>query len=128
MDEAELESWLDRALEDGHWNFQSMLFDKLEADDEKNVQKEKWEEQQMLEYQAVGVTGDGNNYYYQGQLVNIFLDIRSNQSFYTLDMNPDGTVNIKIIRGEDGKITDVSYMDEAEVVELLGNMNDPDDF
>lgn len=128
MDEAELKSWLDRALGDGNRNFQSMLFDKLEMDDEKAVQKEKWEEQQMLEYQAVGVTCDGKNYYYQGQLVNIFLDIRSNQSFYTLNINPNGTVNIKIIRGEDWKIRSVSYMDETEVVELLGDMNDSDDF
>lgn len=128
MDEAELKSWLDRALEDGHRSFQSILFDKLDMDAEWDVQEEKWEEQQMLEYQAVGVTCNGKNYYYQGQLVNIFLDIRSNQSFYTLNINPDGTVNIKIIRGEDGKITGVFYMEEAEVVDLLGDMNDSDDF
>jgi len=121
MEETELEEWLDRALEDDRWNFQSMLFDKLDMDEEKDVQEEKWEEQQMAEYEAVGVTNDGKNYYYQGQLANIFLDIRSNQSFYTLDINPAGEVNIKIIRGEDGKITGVSYMDEAEVVELLGS-------
>lgn len=127
MGEAELEAWLDKALEDGHRSFQSILYDKLETDAEWDVQEEKWEEQQRLEYQAVGVTCNGKNYYYQGQLVNIFLDIRSNQSFYTLDMNPDGTVNIKIIRGEDGKITGVFYMDEAEVADLLGDMNDSDD-
>ena len=128
MDETELEFWLDRALEDGCWNFQSILYDKLEMDDEKDAQEKKWEEQQISEYQAVGVTIDGKNHYYQGQLVNIFLDIRPNKSFYTLDMNPAGTVNIKILRGEDGKITGVSYMDEVEVTELLGSMNDPDDF
>ena len=128
MNETELEFWLDRALEDGYWNFQSMLYDKLEMDDEKDAQEKKWEEQQISEYQAVGVTIDGKNHYYQGQLVNIFLDIRPNKSFYTLDMNPAGTVNIKILRGEDGKITGVSYMDEVEVTELLGSMNDPDDF
>ncbi|MDE6973641.1 MAG: hypothetical protein K2P38_11155, partial [Lachnospiraceae bacterium] len=79
------------------------------------------------EYQAVGVTMDGKEYYYQGQLVNIFLDIRPNKSFYTLDMNPKGTVNIKIVRDVENKITGVSYMTEAEVIELLGNMDDPDD-
>ena len=31
------------------------------------------------------------------------------ERIYTSNMNPDGTVNIKIIRGKDGKITGVSY-------------------
>ncbi|MDE6816614.1 MAG: hypothetical protein K2P71_11395, partial [Lachnospiraceae bacterium] len=75
-----------------------------------------------VEYEAVGVTMDGRNYYYQGQLVNIFLDIRADESFYTLDMNPAGTVNIKIIRDADDKITGVVYMTETEVTELLGDM------
>ena len=69
---------------------------------------------------------DGKDYYYQGQLVNIFLDIRPNKSFYTLNMNPKGTVNIKIVRDVENKITGVSYMTETEVIELLGNMDDPD--
>ncbi|MDE5950603.1 MAG: hypothetical protein K2H12_03360, partial [Acetatifactor sp.] len=117
MDESELERWLDRAQEDGKWNFQSMLFDKLGRSDE-------WDAAQMAEYQAVGVTIDGKDYYYRGQLVNIFLDIRANKSFYTLNMNPNGTVNIKIIRNADNEIAYVAYMTEAEVEELLGDMDD----
>ena len=126
MDEAELELWLDRALEDGNWAFQSILFDKLNRGEEFDELKEKWAEAQTAEYQAVGVTMDGKDYYYQGQLVNIFLDIRPNKSFYTLNMNPKGTVNIKIVRDVENKITGVSYMTETEVIELLGNMDDPD--
>ncbi|MDE6674734.1 MAG: hypothetical protein K2K19_07975, partial [Acetatifactor sp.] len=117
MDESELGRWLDLAQEDGKWNFQSMLFDKLGKSDE-------WDAAQMAEYQAVGVTIDGKNYYYRGQLVNIFLDIRANKSFYTLNMNPNGTVNIKIIRNSDNEIAYVAYMTEAEVEELLGDMDD----
>lgn len=117
MDESELGRWLDRAQEDGKWNFQSMLFDKLGRSDE-------WDAAQMEEYQAAGVTIDGKNYYYRGQLVNIFLDIRANKSFYTLNMNPNGTVNIKIIRNADNEIAYVAYMTEAEVEELLGDMDD----
>jgi len=124
MDRAELERWLDRALEDDRWNFQSMLFDKLDMDDEKDAQEKVWAEQQMAEYQAVGVTVDGKNYYYQGQLVNIFLDIRANNAFYALDMNPLGAVNIKIIRDANDKITGVTYMTETEVMELLSDMDD----
>ena len=129
MGEAELELWLNRALEDGNWAFQSMLFDKLnqaeEFDELEEKREKEWAEAQMAEYQAVGVTMDGKDYYYQGQLVNIFLDIRSNKSFHTLNMNPKGTVNIKIVRDVENKITGVSYMTEAEVMELLGDMDDP---
>ncbi len=132
MDETELEFWLDRALEDSNWAFQSMLFDKLGKEDEFNeleAKREKeWAETQRAEYEAAGVTMvDEKTYYYQGQLVNIFLDIRKEGSFYTLNMNPAGTVNIKITRGTDNNITGVAYMTEAEVVELLGDMDEPDD-
>ncbi len=103
-----------------------------EASDELEEKQEKeWAEAQTAEYAAAGVTMDGKDYYYQGQLVNIFLDIRADRSFYTLDLNPAGTVNIKIIRDADNKITDVAYMNEAEAGELLEDIGDdeenPDD-
>ena len=131
MDEAELELWLGRALEDGNWAFQSMLYNKLnrgeEFDELKEKQEKEWAEAQAAEYRAVGVTMNGKDYYYRGQLVNIFLDIRPNQSVYTLNMNPKGTVNIKIVRNINNKITGVAYMTEAEVTELLEDMDDDDD-
>ena len=131
MDEAELELWLDRALEDGNWAFQSMLYNKLnrgeEFDELKEKQEKEWAEAQAAEYRAAGVTMSGKDYYYRGQLVNIFLDIRPNQSVYTLNMNPKGTVNIKIVRDANNKITAVAYMSDAEVTELLGDMGDNDD-
>lgn len=74
----------------------------------------------------MGVTMAGKDYYYAGQLVNIFLDIRSNQSFYTLNINPKGTVNIRIIRDVDNKITGTACMTEAEVEKLLGDMGSED--
>lgn len=132
MDEDVLEEWLDKALEDGNIQFQSVLFNALDREDEFEEKQEKqekeWAEAQRAEYQAAGVTMDGKNCYYQGQLVNIFLDVRStNQSFYTLDMNPKGTVNIRIIRGEDEKITGVAYLTEAEITELFGDWDEPDE-
>ena len=130
MEEAELELWLDRTLEDENWAFQSILFNKLNRDDEfdelEETQKKEWEETQKTEYAAVGVTMDGKNYYYQGQLVHVFLDIRSNQSLYTLNINPKGTVNIKLLRNKNNKITDVIHMTEAEVRELLEDMEEDD--
>lgn len=72
------------------------------------------------EYGAVGITVDGKNRYYRGQLVNVFLDARANKSFYTLDMNPAGAVNIKVVRNADNEITGVAYMTEAEMKDLFG--------
>ena len=86
--------------------------------------KDEWEKQQTAEYQAAGVTMDGKSYYYQGQLVNIFLDIRANQSFYTLDTNPAGAVNVKIIRDKDDQISGVAYMSDEEAAELLADLRD----
>lgn len=132
MSEDGLEKWLDQALEDGNWAFQSVLSARLGRSDEfaelQDRQEKQWEEERAAEYQAVGVTVNGKDYYYQGQLVNIFLDIvRTDKSFYTLNMNPKGTVNIKIVRNEKNEITGAAYMTEAEVKELLGDMDDPDD-
>lgn len=125
MDEETLEGWLDRALTDQKLNFQSMLYDKMDMEEECDEVEKALEEEQLAQYRAVGVTKNGKNYYYKGQLVNIFLDIhRPNQSFYTLDMNPAGTVNVKIIRAEDGKITGAAYMTEAEIEELFGDMEE----
>ena len=63
--------------------------------DEKDAKEKEWTEQQMAEYQAVGITMDDKNYYYQGELIYVFLDIRASESFYTLNTNPSGTVNVK---------------------------------
>lgn len=131
ISEERLEEWLDRALEDENWAFSSMLFNVLDWDDESDkleeAKEKEWEEAQIAEYRAAGVTMNGKDYYYRGKLVNIFLDIRSNKSFYTLNMNPKGSVNIKIIRNENNKITDVVYMTEAEVTELLNDMYDDEE-
>lgn len=104
-------------------SFQSVLFDRLDME-EKGKQEEELEKRQIEEYRAIGVTKEGKNYYYQGQLVNIFLDMRPNYSFYTLQINPAGTVNIKILRGEDGQITGVAYLTEEEFRELFGDMGE----
>lgn len=122
-----LEEWLNKALEDKDWSSQSILFHALDRDDEFEEQEKIWEKAQLEAYEAVGVTMVGKNYYYQGQLVHIFLDIRSNKSFCTLDVNPAGTVDIKIIRNGDNEITGAAYMTEAEAAELFGYENDQEE-
>lgn len=98
-----------------------------EEDGNKDKQEEKWTKAQQEEYRKAGVTTKGKDYYYKGKLVNVFLDMRPNKSFYTLNMNPAGTVSIKIVRGKDGKITGVSYLTEAEILELFGDEDNEDD-
>jgi len=127
MDEDTLEDWLDRALDDKRTSFQAMLFGKLDMDDELDELEKELDARQLEEYRAHGVARDGKNYWYKGELVNIFLDIRKDSSFYTLDYNTEGTVNIKITRNADGEIETVSYMTEAEAEELLADMADDDE-
>lgn len=79
------------------------------------------------EYRAAGITKSGKNYYYKDQLVHIFLDIhKPDERFYTLNINPAGTVNVKILREEDGKIIGAAYMTDSEVTELFGDMDEGD--
>lgn len=115
----ELALWLERAKEDEKLSFEASLLDKLGRDEEKDELDREWEERQRAEYEAVGITADGKNYYYFGQLVNVFLDIRSDKkhytySYYMLDVNPKGTVNIQIRRDNNGKILGVSTLTQEE--------------
>lgn len=120
MSEETLRSWLDRVVRDQDIAFQSMLLQKLEMDGELEKLKTESDRKQVEAYQSVGVTASGGDYYYQGKLVSIFLDQRANGSFNTLDMNPKGTVNIRIVRDAEDKITGVAELTQAEITELFG--------
>ena len=124
MSEKTLEDWLDRAKTDKAAAFQSMLLQRLDEYGELEKLEAELDRKQDAEYKAVGVTIEGKNRYYQGKLVNIFLDRRPDSSFYTLDINPQGTVNIKIVRGADNQITGVAYLTQAEIEELFRDMDD----
>lgn len=121
MDAEEAEVWLNRAEEDGRTSYCSVLYKALGKNEELEAMEAELDRQLAEEYRAHGITVDGKNYYYQGQLVHIFMDKQPNKSFYRLDMNPLGTINIKLLRGEDGQIQGVDYMTEAEVTELFGD-------
>jgi len=128
MSEKTLEAWLNKALTDEQIAFQSVLFQLLNKDDELDTLKEafdkQYEEKRMKEYLEHGILNNGKTYYYESQLVNIFLDIRKDSSFYTLQINPQGTINIQVMRDENGEIESVRYMSNTEVETLLGDMND----
>lgn len=121
MDENTLDGWIDRASRDRKNAFLAMLLDETGRDEEKDALEEQWDAQQRAEYADFGVTWDGKDCYYNGQLVRIFLDARPNRSFFTLDTNPLGKVDIKIVRSADQQIQGVAYMTKEEVEELLGD-------
>lgn len=121
MKEDRLEFWLDRALEDGKINFQSVLFTALDRDEEMEALEEELDRRREEEYESVGITIDTidrKNYYYQGQLINIFYDRQPNGGVYILNMNPAGTVNMKTVRDADGRVIRVEHMTEEEVAEM----------
>ena len=70
-----LESWQDQAAEEGKFNFESVLLTALGRDWELEARQEEKNRQREEEYRNVGITMNGKLRYYQGQLVNIFLDM-----------------------------------------------------
>lgn len=124
MDRKALKSWLSKAEKDKQTAFQMMLYDALDMDEERNKKEAELDKQRIAEYKEHGITVKGKSYYYKGKLVKIFMDIRKDSSFYTLDINPKGTVNVKVTRDAAGKIKKVGRMGKAEAKELLGDWNE----
>ncbi len=121
MSEETLELWLERAKKDKQFAFQSILYNKLGMDRDLDELEARLDAAQAAQYKAAGVTMEGRNYYYKGELVNIFLDLnRPDNSIITLNMNPKGTVNIKIVRNEKGAITGVAELTQEEIEDLFG--------
>ncbi|MDE7284740.1 MAG: hypothetical protein K2N85_14325, partial [Lachnospiraceae bacterium] len=105
--------WADEFTED-KWNFD---WDDEFADDKWDWD---WEDEALLEeYAAYGIEKVDNLFYYQGELVYILKDQRPDSSCYLLDTNSKGTVSIKVVHNEEGKITGISYMTDEEVQELM---------
>lgn len=119
MSEETMKAWAERANEKN--NFRASLLENLGNDDEWEKLKSELDKQQADEYAKLGVTVEGKNRYYQGKLVNIFLDHRTDSSFYVLDMNPKGSINIKIVHDKDGNRTGVAYLTQEEISELFGD-------
>lgn len=123
LSEEQLGAWAEQAKAEEKTAFRSILLGKLADGDA--YDKEKADMEAVLaEYASVGVSMSGKDYYYRGELVDIFLDRRSDGVFYTLSMNPQGTVNIKILRNDNNEVSGVAYLSQAEVQELLGEAED----
>lgn len=120
LDEEALEIWLARAEDDGRTSFQMALLDALDRDFELEALEKELDKEQDAAYAVVGVTRKGKDRYYKGELVNIFLD-QQGRGYYVLDMNPDGKVDIKIVRDENNAITGVAYLTAEEKARFFGS-------
>ena len=125
-DEDTLDAWIARAAKENA-ALCSILLKALDRDEELEALEKELEAKQAEEYKAAGITKEGRVYYYQGHMVRIFLDSRPDASFVTLDMNPQGLLDLKVERGADGRIQSVREMDAAEVTELFGDLNAPEE-
>lgn len=119
MSEDALEAWLERALEDENIKFQSILYEKLDREEELDALEAELTARQQKEYESFGIIMDGKICYYENQRVHVFLDIRANRSFYTLNIDPQGTVSIRVSRNQKDEIEGVAYMTDEEVEALL---------
>lgn len=127
MSEKQLEAWLERAVSDKRIGFQSVLREALGRDREQDALEEELDRQRLEEYERYGLSTEGKRYYYQGQLVNIFLDHVPGSRSYFLNMNPAGMVNVKVLREADGTITGMDYMRKEEADRFLGGLYDTED-
>ena len=125
-DEATLDAWIARAAKENA-ALCSILLKALDRDGELEALEKELEAKQAEEYKAAGITKEGRVYYYQGHMVRIFLDSRPDASCVTLDTNPQGLLDLKVERGADGGIQSVREMDAAEVTELFGDLNAPEE-
>ena len=117
MNGQSLSAWLQKALEDGRWDFQMVLYDRLGQSDEKGALKETMEAAQIEEYRTAGIGWEDGAYWYEGQRVRVFLDARQNRSFYALNIDPEGTSDIQILRDAGGRITGAAYLTQAALEE-----------
>lgn len=135
LDGNALRSLLDKAEKDGEAVYKAVLEDALDISSDDNCEDDYWvndtdydktdlEQQLAEEYAEYDIVKDGHKYYYKNRLVHVFLDIRKDQSIATLQIEPQGKIDIKIIRSDSGEITAVKYMTADEVSELLGDLDD----
>ncbi|MCI8623915.1 MAG: M56 family metallopeptidase [Provencibacterium sp.] len=127
MDREALESWKAKAVQDGRANFQAVLLNAMGDEAGSQALKANLDAQRDEEYRAHGILREGIAYYYQGQRVGVLLDLRPDSSFVTLNTDPKGTVNIRIVRDGQERIQRVDEMTEAEAAELFGEEEDPED-
>lgn len=79
-------------------------------------------ESALLEYQKWEVTLQNDTLLYRGEPIRIFMDLRANNSFAYFAHNKSGTVDLKLIRGQDGAIISAALIPKEEAEVILGHL------
>ena len=71
------------------------------------------------EYKKWKITRKNGSFYYKGKRVRILADFKADKSFVQFSYDEKGTINLKISRNKNGKISKVGYLSKKEAEELL---------
>ena len=133
MDGDALKAWYDRASKDRKMSFKAICgcddddFDYWDFDDWDFWSD--WDENfsdstTVKEYSKYGVTYKDGHYYYNNEPVRYFLDVQRSDSsaiIATVETNPKGKADIKIVRDKNGNITGVEKLTAKEIEKYFGN-------
>ncbi len=101
----------------------------IKAESDRNIKgtenkTEKTEKQYSTEYAQHGITVTDGIYYYQGERVRIFMDLRMNGSFENFIFDNEGSIDLRVSRDKNNSITNIEYLTESEADELLYDMDE----
>lgn len=117
MDDDAVKAWYDRASNDGKMSFKAICdCDDDDYDFENYISSS--------DYAKYGVTYNNGHYYYNNEPVRYFLDVQRSSSstiIATVETNPKGKVDIKIVRDKNGNITGVEKLTAKETEKYFGD-------
>ena len=117
MDEEAVKAWYDRASKDRKMSFKAICGCDDDFDDFENYIS-------SSDYEKYGVTYKDGHYYYNNEPVRYFLDVQrsdSSATIATVETNPKGKADIKIVRDKNGNITGVEKLTAKEIEKYFGN-------
>lgn len=74
------------------------------------------------EYKRFDITIKGSAYYYDGNRIRIFHDMKADRSFENSFVDMKGTVDVRLIRGKRGNIKTLELIPKAEADEILEDL------
>lgn len=117
MDDDAVKAWYDRASNDGKTSFKAICDCDYDGDDFENYIS-------SSDYSKYGVTYKDGHYYYNNEPVRYFLDVQrssSSTTIATVETNPKGKADIKIVRDKNGNITGVAKLTAKEIEKYFGD-------
>ena len=133
MEDDDLKVWYDRASKDRKIGFKAICddddddFDYWDFDDWDFGDEKFSDDTTVKEYAKYSVTQKDGHYYYNGEPVRYFLDVQrssSSSAIATVETNPKGKADIKIVRDKNGKITGVEKLTAKEIKKYFGDTED----